>query len=348
MLSTDFFRVETKAKANSLAVRAKTEPSWLPFLVVVNIYILGAGVLDPKAYWHIVRTTTSEMLVFSVAFISLALCVEGLLRAPGKPLGQVMRKIRQKGRFIAGGLIVFILGLSAYTTYKINIPDIMPFYADPYLAGVDRYLYGRNAWRVMHEAPMQAGLIVDVFYTRVWPAVLLFGVLGALTFVEGARLQRYAWSLFFVYAVMGTLVATLFSSVGPIFYLDFYPGAQQFTQIKPAILSNPYIANITSYADYLLDAYQNKQYMFASGISAFPSVHVAVATLSAWFLTSFGRLWAVLGWSNAVIIQYGSIYSGWHYAVDGDASLVFVSAFWIAMSRFYGLPLLAAPRTSGA
>ena len=220
MLSTDFFRVETKAKANSLAVRAKTEPSWLPFLVVVNIYILGAGVLDPKAYWHIVRTTTSEMLVFSVAFISLALCVEGLLRAPGKPLGQVMRKIRQKGRFIAGGLIVVILGLSAYTTYKINIPDIMPFYADPYLAGVDRYLYGRNAWRVMHEAPMQAGLIVDVFYTRVWPAVLLFGVLGALTFVEGARLQRYAWSLFFVYAVMGTLVATLFSSRGAAVHTD--------------------------------------------------------------------------------------------------------------------------------
>jgi membrane-associated phospholipid phosphatase len=149
----------------------------------------------------------------------------------------------------------------------------------------------------------------------------------------------------FVYAILGTAAATTFSSVGPIFYTDFYPGAHQFTQIKPAILGNPYVSNIKDYAAYLLNAYRNKQYMFSSGISAFPSVHVAVATLSAWFLTSFGRRWALLGWSNAVIIQYASIYSGWHYAIDGDASLFLVSAFWIALSRFYGLPLMSMPRS---
>lgn len=344
MLSTGFFRVEVSAAAERERTRVETERSWLPFLVAVNLYTLGAGVLDPEAYWQIALATTSEMLVFSLAFILLALCLEGLLKAPDRPLDQLLKKLRHKGRFILGGVIMFILGLSAYTTYKINIPNIVPFYADPYLAGIDRFLYGRNAWRVMHEAPLQAGLLVDFFYTRVWPAVLLFCVLGALTFVEGARLQRYAWSMFFVYAVMGTLVATLFSSVGPIFYTDFYPGAQHFLHIKPAIQGNPYTTNILDYSGYLLDAYRSRDLAFASGISAFPSVHVAVATLSAWFLTSFGRRWAALGWTNAVIIQYGSIYSGWHYAVDGDASLVLVSAFWITMSRFYGLPLMPASR----
>jgi len=344
MLSTGFFKVEATSAAKRRPMGVGTERSWLPFLIAVNLYTLGAGVLDPDAYWQIVLVTTSEMLVFSLTFILLALCLEGLLKAPAGPLGQLMGKIRRKGRFIAGGLMMFILGLSAYTTYKINIPDIVPFYADPYLADIDRFLYGRNAWRVMHQAPLQAGMIVDFFYTRVWPAVLLLGVLCALNFVEGARLHRYAWGLFFVYAVMGTLVATLFSSVGPIFYTDFYPDAQQFTHIKPAILSNPYISNITGYADYLLAAYRNRQLAFATGISAFPSVHVAVTTLMAWFMTSFGRRWAVLGWTNAVIIQYGSIYSGWHYAIDGDASLIFVSACWIALSRFYGLPLMSAPR----
>jgi hypothetical protein len=343
MLSTGFFRAETAAAARCSSTRVENERTWLPLLVTVTLYTLGAGVLDPDAYWHIVATTTSEMLVFSLAFLLLALCAEGLLKAPDRPLGLVFDKVRSKGQFIAGGLIMFIMGLSAYTTYKINIPDIMPFYADPYLADIDRYFYGRNAWRAMHEVPPQVGMIVDVFYTRVWPAVLLFCVLGALAFVEGARLQRYAWGLFFVYAVMGTLMATLFSSVGPIFYADFYPGTGQFLHIKPAIVNNPYISNISDYADYLLQTYRNKQYMFASGISAFPSVHVAVATLAAWFMTSFGRKWAALGWTNAVIIQYGSIYSGWHYAIDGDVSLIFVSACWIGLSRFYGLPLMAPP-----
>ncbi len=347
MLSTGFFRVEATSGIKSAPTPDEKERSWLPLVTSVNLYTLGAGILYPSAFWHIVRTTISEMLLFSLAFIMLALCVEGLLKAPGRPLGQVLTRVRGKGRFIAGGLMMFILGLSAYTTYKINIPDVVPFYADPYLAGIDRFFYGHNAWRVMHEAPIEVGLVIDFFYTRVWPVMLLSGVLGALTFVEGARLQRYAWSLFFVYAVMGTLIATLFSSVGPIFYTDFYSGTQQFTHLKPAIEGNPYISNILIYSDYLLDAYRSGQYMFASGISAFPSVHVAVATLSAWFLTSFGRRCAVLGWTNALIIQYGSIYSGWHYAIDGDVSLILVSAFWIAISRFYGLPLMPATRPLG-
>ncbi len=320
MLSTGFFRTEAATASKRFPVPVARERSWVPLLACVTVYTVGAGILDPEAYWHIVLTTISEMLAFSLAFIVLALCVDGLMKAPERPLGQIACKVRDKGRFIAGGLIMFILGLAAYTTYKINIPHIVPFYADPYLAEIDRFVYGRNAWRAAHEVPAQAGALVDFFYTRVWPAVLLFSVLGALSFVEGARLQRFAWGLFFVYAGMGTLVATLFSSVGPIFYADFYPGSGQFLHIKPAIQGNPYVSNINGYADYLLQAYRNKQYMFASGISAFPSVHVAVATLAAWFLTSFGRRWAALGWTHALFIQYGSIYSGWHYAIDGDAS----------------------------
>ncbi|HWU61956.1 MAG TPA: phosphatase PAP2 family protein [Ensifer sp.] len=342
MLSTDFFKGGPANGIKRLRTRVDDTPTWLPFLVVTGLYTIGAGILYPVAFWHLALLTASQMIVFSLAFIVLAICLGALRKAPHRPLDQVLGTLRSKGRFILGGLILFILGLSAYTTYKINIPGVVPFYADPYLADIDRFLYGRNAWRVMHEAPLQVGMLVDFFYTRVWPAVLLFSVLGALTFVEGVRLQRFAWALFFVYAVLGTLLATVFASVGPIFYPEFYPGTAQFMQLKPAIENNPYITNITSYSDYLLYAYRSREFVFASGISAFPSVHVAVATLAAWFLTSFGRRCAVIGWTNAVIVQYGSIYSGWHYAIDGDASLILVSACWIALSRFYDLPLMPA------
>lgn len=323
--------METARSLKSLPTRkiethGETAPSWRLFLIILGLYTVGACILYPVAFWHITLKTASQMMPLSLAFILLALCGEGLLKAPRRPLNEVMSKIRNRGYFIAGGLMLFILGLSAYTTYKIHIPHVVPFYADPYLADIDRYFFGSNAWRVMHEAPPQAGLLLDFFYTRVWPVVLLFGVLGALTFLKGALLQRYAWGIFFVYAVMGTLVATLFSSVGPIFYTEFYPEAPQFTHLRPAIQNNPYTSNIIYYSNYLLDAYRSKELIFASGISAFPSVHVAVATLSAWFFTSFGRGFAILGWGHAIIIQYGSIYSGWHYAVDGDVSLVLVSA----------------------
>ncbi|SOC82784.1 PAP2 superfamily protein [Ensifer adhaerens] len=347
MLATEFFKADTKERFPRRQ-RNETEPRWWMFITPAAIYTVGAAVLYPDVFWHIVAVTLAQMLAFSLAYIVLGFCAESLLKRPDRPLEGILEKLRHKGAFIASGLAMFLLGLSAYTTYKVNIPDVVPYYADPFLADLDRLVFGQNAWRVAHDAPEEIGLIINFFYTRVWPGVLLFGVLSGLLFMQGRALYRYAWGLLFVYAVIGTLLATIFASVGPIFYPEFYPHAPEFTHLKPALLSNPYISDISVYADYLLDAYRSKQLAFAAGISAFPSVHVAVATLSAWFLTGFGRKWAVLGWSQALIIQYGSIYSGWHYAVDGDVSLILVSLFWILLSRILGLPLMpaAAVRTA--
>lgn len=344
MLSTGFFRTETANNRPRLNTQAGNTPSWMPLLCVTVLYTIGAGIAYPAMFWHLVALTASEMLLFSLAFILLAVCAEALVKAPGHPLDFMLAKLKRRGPFIAAGLALFILGLSAYSTYKVNIPEIVPYYADPYFADLDRLLYGRNAWRVMHEVPPQAGLLIEFVYTRVWPGFLLFGVLGALLFLEGRLLQRYVWGLVFVYGVLGTLLATLFASVGPIFYTDFYPHAPQFTNLKPAMMDNPYIRDLVNYSNYLLEAHRSKELAFAAGISAFPSVHVGVATLSAWFLTGFGRRWAVPGWTHAVLIQYGSIYSGWHYAIDGDVSLVAVSLFWIVTSRLLGLPLMPGAR----
>ncbi|MER8866395.1 hypothetical protein NKI19_22205 [Mesorhizobium sp. M0751] len=36
---------------------------------------------------------------------------------------------------------------------------------------------------------------------------------------------------------------------------------------------------------------------------------------------------------NADLILYGSVFTGWHYAVDGYASIVVVSVIWWATGR---------------
>ena len=65
-----------------------------------------------------------------------------------------------------------------------------------------------------------------------------------------------------------------------------------------------------------------------------PSMHVAFVTLNAFFLSGFGRRWAVAGWSFAALILFGSVYTGWHYAVDGYLSILVVSAIWYLIGRF--------------
>lgn len=72
-----------------------------------------------------------------------------------------------------------------------------------------------------------------------------------------------------------------------------------------------------------------------SGISAFPSVHVAIAALLALYGWERGPLWAALSGAYCLIILFLSVYLGWHYAVDGYFSIL---ALWLMWRLKLGLP----------
>ena len=84
-------------------------------------------------------------------------------------------------------------------------------------------------------------------------------------------------------------------------------------------------------SDYLWTFYQERSVGVGSGISAFPSLHVAIAMLNALFVHElFGRLGRFLAWSYLAFTMFGSVYLGWHYAVDGYASIVLVIIiYWL-------------------
>ena len=45
---------------------------------------------------------------------------------------------------------------------------------------------------------------------------------------------------------------------------------------------------------------------------------------------------AIAGWTFAAIIMFGSVYTGWHYALDGYLSFIVVTAIWFGVSYFVG------------
>ena len=63
--------------------------------------------------------------------------------------------------------------------------------------------------------------------------------------------------------------------------------------------------------------YQVRDVMVGSGISAMPSMHVAIATLFALVCWRVRRWLGIVMTIYAVIIMLGSVDLGWHYAVDG-------------------------------
>ena len=70
------------------------------------------------------------------------------------------------------------------------------------------------------------------------------------------------------------------------------------------------------------------------GISAFPSMHLCMATLNMAYAFRFGRLW---GWSMVLFTAatlVGSVHLGWHYLVDGIAGIAFGLMFWAIAVAF--------------
>jgi membrane-associated phospholipid phosphatase len=63
-------------------------------------------------------------------------------------------------------------------------------------------------------------------------------------------------------------------------------------------------------------------------------MHVASATLIALALRSWRRWAGVIGWAFVALVLFGSVYLGWHYAVDGYASIIGTLAIWRAAGWF--------------
>lgn len=79
--------------------------------------------------------------------------------------------------------------------------------------------------------------------------------------------------------------------------------------------------------DYLWAGYSSRQ-ISTEGISAMPSMHVAMATL---FCIAGFQTNRLLGFAYGLflcLIIVGSVQLGWHYAVDGYVSIVLVLVLW--------------------
>ena len=68
----------------------------------------------------------------------------------------------------------------------------------------------------------------------------------------------------------------------------------------------------------------------AGGISAMPSMHVALATLIGIAGFQRNRAWGIVLSSYAFLIWIGSIFFGWHYFVDGPVATLMILAIWKA------------------
>ena len=232
---------------------------------------------------------------------------------------------------------IFALGSAAFSALKTALPAVNPFWLDPYLASGEEHLAGAAPWLISYRLFGWATPAIDFVYAS-WLTVQII-VFYSLLLLKPSPLKTQAFvSLALAWLLLGIGGAYLLSSAGPIYY-DRIFGGDAFAGLALTLDQAPVAARTSQ---MLWRAYSLHSNEIASGISAMPSLHVALAL---WFALVARRTRAApLAWTYFWLIWLGSVHLGWHYVSDGLVGALGMFGIWRVSEAFVRDDVAAANR----
>lgn len=242
--------------------------------------------------------------------------------------------VERRGADVLSGLLLlcsWAFFMDTFVSVKAMLPDMVPFHADRVLMQLDRVLLGDDAWKVV--LPLVPGWLMDefeLFYFLGWALLMVVSLIAAALSPSLRHLRgQYFWSHFVTWAILGNIVAAAFMSAGPILY-DQVDG-RHFASLN-AYLSQ--VAPWTDFARSLGIRAIHGDTETGLPISAFPSLHVAQATLLVLLARGVGPKMFAASVGVLLLVLVGSVALGWHYAVDGIFSIAATLWLWRLVGRF--------------
>ena len=297
--------------------------AWFVPSVILTVALgLAAWALMPIAGFHSIppympaflnwmgAATAAAVLLLAARLIGLA---ASKVPHPAETLiGEVKVHARALS-FIAAGVTLACIDMLFFMWIKPEIAALSAFWVDPYLAELDFIVFGTDPWRFFQGMNLEPTAWA---YNFLWPTSILVTLLWIFAQPQSVQRSNAILSYFMIWSLFGPIGQLLFSSAGPIFYSRIGLG-DRFAEIHANI---PWVTD--RIADYLWGQYSNNELGLGAGISAMPSLHVAMV---AWIIlslldhksraTPFALLFALFIWGASVAL-------GWHYASDGLAGIL--------------------------
>ena len=324
-----------------------------PFLLVTGIYIVGVMAtgyatglishLELGLYTGAVGLSVTVGAPVALLIYYLYLLIVAREKRPIARMGRDFKTHIVAPRALVG-LIVPIIAISyfvsAFSSFKSMIGVLNPFYLDAALSKLDAFIhFGIQPWRITHfffhdfTSAMTINFAYNIWFFIVWGYTFcqIFGLAG--------RRHRAQYLLGFVlcWAIVGSVLAYILSSGGPCYFGrithlpdPYAPLMQQLYAIDaPHLASGSYwhLWSLSVQETLWNDQFQSTT-AIGSGISAMPSMHVAMASMMAFSAMKLNKWFGRVMLAYAILICFGSVYLGWHYAVDGYASIVVTYLIW--------------------
>lgn len=237
--------------------------------------------------------------------------------------------------------LLFATLMAAFNTFKQMILPEAGFRHDPLFAQMDRMLFaGRDGWVVLRavvDSP-EVTRWIDISYHGWFVPMSLGLLLCAFGGSASFRLRtRYLLSYMLVWIVLGTVLAWYLPAAGPCFYERFVGPSPEFAAMMEVLRADDARLALDGgrvgalrIMEHLGQNFGSGTLAVGAGISAMPSVHNGLAVLFALASWQIDRRLGIVMAGYALLIWIGSVYLGWHYAVDGIAAAVLTVLIWIA------------------
>ncbi|SFN18321.1 PAP2 superfamily protein [Formivibrio citricus] len=299
-------------------------------------YLISQFVGAPFSLWfndgHFVVVAAFFFLVFfgviwDGALILLGVICENLQRRQMfSGIGRITVETVRKFRFFTCGLTPLVLivltafallGTSNITLISLKLLGPVTSWRDPYLWEIEKDVL---LWLTRLPINVTAW---DTLYHGCWP-IEFFAAFVLVLLGRGARLVLYYCVSMIVLFYIGRLLGVVNPVMGPAFfkpelfgYLD-HSITRQAMQLVSSVMAQPPEQAI-EHGGVLL-----------GGVSAMPSLHVAMVAVTSYWLAAAKRWtlvvtvpWVLLVWSATVVL-------GWHYILDGAGGIALGSVSVVA------------------
>ncbi len=322
---------------------AADRPIWL----LAAVYIVLANALafvlpgDPPVGYFLYVPIWLRGGFAAILIFLLARTLPAILRErPAHPFGRLVARASAYAtpRAFAGLALVAlqVVLMGTFTSVKNMLPALSGYVWDTRIADIDATLFGgHDPWTLV--TPLIARLhilgAVEFLYATGWMlAVALVPAIVALAPSLKPIRVRFFLAYILTWVIIGNLLALTFLSAGPVYFGHVTGDTARFQPLIDLLAANS--GSIWSAYDIqraLWDVYEHGMVSFGTGISAFPSEHVAMAAL--WAITGFqvNRRLGIAGLVFLAFIEAASVALGWHYAIDGLVSMALVVLIWVGI-----------------